>query len=277
MTVPKMTAAEVIAALRIHYPEDAWALIEQVGNGTGYAANRHIDAIAMGLWPSRGLELHAIEVKVSRGDFRRELAQPEKAEAIASRCDRFWIAAPAGLIDLWQLSTAAPKWGLLEVEERADGRRIRTAKPAEQLEAEPLDRSFLAAILRQAQKASPTKTARAELEALVRRELEDEYAGQVERAVERARTAGEVLRGRVEDFERESGIDLSGSSDEWKWLRTARIGAVVRLLAADGWEAPLRQLSTIAKSARNDARRIEKIADELERVVADVDVDEEAR
>ena len=140
-----MKAEAVIAALRRHYPEQAWALIEQVGNGTGWAANRHADAVVMGLWPSRGLEIHGIEVKVSRQDWKRELEKPDKAEPIAERCDRWFIAAPKGLIDLWSLP---PAWGLLEIEGEGDKTRVLTSKPADKLTPKPLDRMFVAAILR---------------------------------------------------------------------------------------------------------------------------------
>lgn len=91
-----MKAHEVIEALRNLYPAQSYALLEQVGDGTGWSTHRHADAVVMSLWPSRGLTLTGIEVKVAKMDWKRELAQPEKAEAVASYCDFWMIAAPSG-------------------------------------------------------------------------------------------------------------------------------------------------------------------------------------
>ena len=39
----------------------------------GFAGGgRYADAIAMNLWPSRGLAVHGFEIKISRGDWQRE-------------------------------------------------------------------------------------------------------------------------------------------------------------------------------------------------------------
>jgi hypothetical protein len=85
----KVKSQDVIAALRKKYPAAAWAFLEQVANGTGYAKKyRWADALAMGLWPSRGMELHGIEVKVSRSDWLRELENP--ARKLAPRSSRGW-------------------------------------------------------------------------------------------------------------------------------------------------------------------------------------------
>ena len=51
------------------------------------------DAVIMSLWPSRGLELHGVEIKVSRADWKREAADPAKAEAIAAYCDAGELAS----------------------------------------------------------------------------------------------------------------------------------------------------------------------------------------
>lgn len=69
----------------------AWAFVPKVRDAAGFSATRTIDAIAMSLWPSRGLELHGHEIKVSRSDWLRELKEPEKAEAFSSVVDRWWL------------------------------------------------------------------------------------------------------------------------------------------------------------------------------------------
>lgn len=56
------------------------AFLAHVRNAAGFDANRTFDAVAVNLWPSRGLSIHVYEVKVSRSDWKRELAKPAKAE-----------------------------------------------------------------------------------------------------------------------------------------------------------------------------------------------------
>src|ERR1035437_8757229 len=78
-------------ALQVRYKSDAYALFPQVRETTGSACTRTADAIAFGLWPSRGMEVEGFEIKISRGDWLRELKSPSKAEGIFQFCDRWWI------------------------------------------------------------------------------------------------------------------------------------------------------------------------------------------
>lgn len=136
-----MTAEDIRKLLRKLYPAPAFSVLEEVGDSTGFSTRRHIDAIVMGLWPSRGLDLSGFEIKVSLGDWRKELANPEKAEAIQKYCDYWWVVAPKDVIPL---ETVPTNWGLMEATQR--GLRAKKAAPA--LKATPINRHFLAAILK---------------------------------------------------------------------------------------------------------------------------------
>lgn len=144
----------IFAALRKRFAAPEWAYFEEVRNGTGFSrrTTRTADGLAFSLWPSRGLELHGIEVKTHRSDWLREKKEPEKAEEIGRFCDRWWLAVTPGVVlDVGEVPST---WGLLEW----DGKRWRTHRDApKRLEATPLDRPMLAAILR---KASETESAR---------------------------------------------------------------------------------------------------------------------
>jgi len=96
------TSSDLEEKLSYKFSTPAWAFLPQVRNGTGYLRNttRTADAIAMSLYPSRGLDLHGFEIKVSRTDWLGELKNPEKAEAIAQFCDYWWIVAPKEIINL---------------------------------------------------------------------------------------------------------------------------------------------------------------------------------
>ena len=244
-------ADEVIAVLRKHYPAPAWAFLEQVGDRTGAYTRRHIDAITMSLYPSRGLELHGIEVKVDKRDWLMELANPEKAEALAVRCDRWYIAAPAGVVDPLTLPNL---WGLLVIK---DGKTF-TVKKAEKLEPKPLDHAFLAAILRQAANAAPLL----EMQAVYRREAWEEQKkaadARAELEVARQTAPYRELLERVEEFERESGVSIvKPGANRWNWPSGERIGQAVAFLSNGGTADVLRDLTAAQKAAE---RILESVA-----------------
>jgi hypothetical protein len=237
-------ADEVVAVLREkHYPAPAWAFLEQVGDRTGAYTRRHADAIAMSLYPSRGLVLHGIEVKVDRRDWLMELANPEKAEAVAARCDRWYVAAPEGVVDPLTLPDL---WGLLVIK----GGKTFTVKEAGKLEPKPLDHSFLAAILRAAAKASPTLEMRED----ARREAQAHEAEYVEQRVAHAvesRTRDHTeLVARVAAFEEASGIVLQCPPGQgWSFPSGEKIGEAVAFLARGGVDNVLRYLGDAQRAA----------------------------
>lgn len=135
----------VVAAIRKTHAHPEWAVFQEVADATGSRASRRADAVALNLWPSRGLELRGFEVKVSRGDLQREIADPSKAEAVGKYCDTWCLAYPAGLI---KPSDRIPlPWGLFEVSEKG-GRYVK--QPTAKLPnlVTPVSRLFMAALVR---------------------------------------------------------------------------------------------------------------------------------
>ena len=64
------TQDELIEKLSRKYRPPEWAFLVQVKNGVGWTRkDRTADALAMSLWPSRGLELHGFELKSRRSDW----------------------------------------------------------------------------------------------------------------------------------------------------------------------------------------------------------------
>jgi len=141
--------AKLYSLLRLKYLADRYALIPQVPDGTGDNKRRTGDAIAMGLWPSRGLLLEGFEFKASRSDWVKELRTPEKAESIARYCHKWWIvASDAAIVKAGELPAG---WGLLAP--GAGGRLVaKTAAPMQ--EPAPVSYEFLAGLLRAAQAES---------------------------------------------------------------------------------------------------------------------------
>jgi len=140
----KLTALDIVAALHKRFPAPEYVAFQEVANGTGANARRWIDVLVMAIWPSRGLQVIGIEIKVSKADWKRELADPRKADAIGKYCDQWWIAAPPSIVDP---ETLPLNWGLMELGPRG----FKTIKKAPKLKPEPLNKGFVASILRSAQ------------------------------------------------------------------------------------------------------------------------------
>lgn len=167
------TEATVLAALRARYSQshgngDRWAFATHVKSGAGFydntpgsfAYHRIADAIAMDLWPSRGLEIHGHEVKVSRSDWLTELKHPEKCEPVKRYCDRWWlVVSDRSIVKPGELPDG---WGLMVVAERRWGSRVeqytRVVTQAPKLNPTPVTRDFLAPLLRAAVKTEHRRT-----------------------------------------------------------------------------------------------------------------------
>lgn len=145
-----MEASEVVARLRRYFDDGrSHTCLEQVRNQTGYATKeRTADLIAFGCWPSQGLEIHGVEVKVNRSDWLKELKDGSKAEAVARYCDRWWIAV--GDPEIVKAGELPRGWGLL-VPKGDDSMRAKKKAPPQE-EVVPLDRPFVASVMRSARK-----------------------------------------------------------------------------------------------------------------------------
>jgi hypothetical protein len=145
-----VTSDELFDALRGAYPAvHGWMLLPQVRDATGAGSGRTADGLAMNAWPSRGLELHGFELKTHRGDWLRELKKPAKAESIFQYCDRWWIVVPEEPASRDRVvvrpAELPSNWGLFVVDSHG---KAAQAVGAPKLKPKPLDRAFLAAILR---------------------------------------------------------------------------------------------------------------------------------
>ena len=195
------TAAELIRLLRIRYKIPEWVLVEEVADGTGWSSSRRADGVAVGCWPSRGLEVHGFEVKVTRSDWLSELRAPEKAAAVAPFCHRWWIVAPSGIVKKGELPAG---WGLIT----AKNKRMRYAVQAALREAELMPPTMLASLLRTAVQ----NERKAATELAYERFQEGVRIGQ-ERTVslvtgDEAAARHAQLLARVQRFERRTGLPL---------------------------------------------------------------------
>lgn len=236
--------------LRQRFTAPAYAYIPQVPNGTGRHKSRTADAIAMSLWPSRGIELHGIECKISRSDWKRELDNPAKAEACCKFCDRWWLVVSDEKIV--QTGELPPTWGLLA----ARGEKLVCITEAPKLDAQPITKVFLAGLLRAAAEWVPPKP---DVEWAEKRYREGYESGQ---RVEEVRTRSaqsslELLLRDVEAFEQASGVDV-----RYGWRR-GEIGEAVKFVMDGGFVGKLDELRRLKESAETIAGDIQQQLNEL--------------
>lgn len=257
----KRTEADMLGLLRARHNENggngrAFAFIDHVRDAAGFEAGRTIDAIAMGLWPSRGLMIDAFEIKCSRSDWLRELKEPAKADGFCERVDRFWLVlSDEAIIRDGELPLT---WGLLVPK----GKGLVVKVPAPLLREQAIvrgrdlpprfNRSFLAALLRG---ACYVGTAGPE-------EIEEARKEGFERAkfvfgsdAERQRDRFEKLAARVKAFEAASGVPIQWGPD------ATAIGKAVRaVMDSDNYVG---QVRTSIEHAASAARRMLKMAEEI--------------
>jgi len=196
------TAQDIEDLLSNRFCAPAWAFIPQVRNGTGFLNSaRTADALAMSLWPSRGLHLNGFEIKINRGDWLSELKNPAKAEAIAQFCDFFWVVSPKDIIKLEEIPQ---NWGWLV----PFGKSVKAMKPPIQMKSEVIDKLFLAAILRRAQE---TIAPAAKIEA-ARKKGKAEGEKEADRAFKYSKERHAELKQRIFDFQKKSGVNI----DSWQ-------------------------------------------------------------
>lgn len=242
----KRNATAMRDLLRKRYNAPAWALLFEVTPGTGANATRWADAVAMSLWPSRGLEINGIEVKVSRSDWLRELKDPAKSEAVQSYCDRWWVVVSDDTIV--KDGELPPTWGLLV----ARGQALHAKVQAPKLDPKPLDVDFVAALLRRSSES--TEALCKEERAAGRAEVAEEVERGHESGAVNERVAGEltILRETVKSFEDASGIDLASPNLRWGARRT---GEALRLIQGRYFDTPLR-IRRLRDTFKGNADRI---------------------
>lgn len=201
----RLKSSDICAALRDRFKQPEWSLFFEVGNATGGHCRRHADALAMNMYPSRGLSILGFEIKVSRGDLKRELANPDKAEEIARYCDEWYLVVPTGLIK--DDDDIPVPWGVMDLSDAG----LRVTKKAERLNARPVTKEFMAAVLRSAGKVDEA-TLREERNRAYQ-ECRVGYEKQLESEIERRTKRFEEIRAQLTEFEKATGKTINAYTD----------------------------------------------------------------
>lgn len=237
-----ISSAAIRALLRKRYQHPEWALCFEVANATGAGQRRYADAVAMNLFPSRGLSLHGFEIKTSKSDFKSELANPEKSAPVQQYCDHWWIVAPAHAVDESLLPST---WGWL----RVDGAKLVQVKAAPYLEAKPVTREFMAALVRRANEVDASEVNKMVHDKV--QELRDHDAKRFERELAaRSRRGDEAIQA-LDDLRKRIGSD-----DGWRSLDNAAIARAVKLVQTAGVLGTYGGIQELERSVRRAADQI---------------------
>ncbi|HEV2317744.1 MAG TPA: hypothetical protein VGV89_09265 [Thermoplasmata archaeon] len=201
---PKSVTGELRERLRAHFDSANWFLLEEMPAPPAEGAEkkwRAVDAYAIALWSTRGHEIHGVEIKASRSDWLAELADPQKAEAGAQFCGKWWLLAAKGVVREAELP---PGWGLLTPSRKGLREQV---KPVPREPMEPPRWWWICAMKKLV--ARPTDP-----ELLKMRE--DSYADGLKRGEDAGRWQRESaqrdlqqFRKSVDAFEKASGIKIS--------------------------------------------------------------------
>ncbi len=119
-----VSVATIHRTLRKRYQAPEWVYLEEVRLGTGYGGfflpghhtaiknEQRIDGLAINCYKSKSYRRIAIEIKIARGDWLKELKQPDKRIGAMMMSNQFYFAAPEGLIKVDELPEDC---GLIEV------------------------------------------------------------------------------------------------------------------------------------------------------------------
>ncbi len=138
---------KIIELLRDKHGGSEWANFVELNVRTGGSSGR-IDFFAFNLWPSKRFLKVAYEIKVSRADFAREMADPLKRESAERLADECWFAMPVGLVKPDEVPEG---WGLIEMVSNG----LRVKKRAKQRKVETLSMPFIASLARRSSDPEP--------------------------------------------------------------------------------------------------------------------------
>lgn len=222
------TAADVLEALSLIYADkEKGTFLTDVSNATSFNRDRAADAIYMGAWQSVGIQCHGFEVKVSRGDWLREIQDVSKAGAFEKFCHFWWIVAPEGIVELAEMPV---QWGLKEITRKDDSScSIRVKKAASRNPNASLDYHFFASCLRKCRREDATAIEIQQLKDAAYRDGFKNGQEHKERPWESEHLRREVgrLQSRINNFQEKSGIRI----DEWN---AGEIGEIVRHIESHG-------------------------------------------
>lgn len=258
------TAIQIHEMLQQRFAAPAYAYLQEVGNSTGYGCMRHADALAVSLWPSRGLHISGFEIKCSYSDWKRELQNPSKSEPIQKYCDYWWVVtATENMVKLGELPET---WGLMVVDTKG---KLTCIKEAPKLTPVPVDINFMAAIFRQMHDNQKHMISEAKMVGY--NEAIDKGPEEYQHKEKQFQRRIESLELCIKKFEEKSGVKIN---NEWA---VGDIGEAVRkIVRYYHMDGPLEALQAAQNRLKSFAEDINKSIDhELDVIVEILKLKEE--
>lgn len=265
--------SDLLALIRKRHPLPRWVVIPEVGNGTGYNVKRHADAVALGIWPSDGHAIHGFEVKTSRADVQREMADPTKADAVGKYVDHWWIVVSG--LDIIDGIVIPASWGILVPKSGV----LREHRKAPKRKAVPIDRNFSAAIVRKVAESWVAKDEHARVKESVKEIVRAELKEERDWEQQKLDVDFQALKKKVAAFKNESGIDLEDAT-VWNAGNIARaVRAVLESREVGGANGsgrralpdPVALIRREAEQLRASAQRHGDAARRMEAIASNVD------
>lgn len=238
--------------LRYKFPENEYVLIEEVSDASGFSRSRSLDYMLINLWNSRGLAVTGIEQKSNRGDWLKELKNPQKQENHFKYCDYFYLLTDKEGIA--KVDEIPPTWGWYHINEK---QILKTIKTAPKLESLPVNRSLMCAMLRRA--ACKEKYVH---EDSIKSKIAEEAAklkGERNYTLENKAKSFDDLKATVDAFEQASGIKIRDY-----YHTSKQLGEAVRLVLDHGIKNYKSSVSRIVLQMKNMYEAMQIVNDKVQ-------------
>jgi hypothetical protein len=248
---PKLPSIEEAISAKFSHPH--FVTLFEVRDSTGFDSSRSADAIAVGMYRTRGREITGFEIKRSRSDWLSELKNPAKAEEIGKFCDWFYLVTSNDSIA--KIDEIPAQWGWMFL----NGQRLKVLKKPERMKAVPLDRHMLCSLLFSLRKDCYSQIEK-QINEKVAQRLESQHSG-LQYTARNWEERFKELEKNVREYENASGVSISNG-----WNHPGKVGEAVRMVMNE---------SKLMDRFKNDVRillcRAESIVGDLSRNMAELE------
>lgn len=256
--------------VRKRHEGDGWLVFNELANRVSFGSKTIADAFALGVWSSTKYEGHLYERKISRGDLRRELKDPSKAEGVGKYAKYWWLVLDAEIkIDDLVIPD---QWGILVPTVRGGTQLLTVQRKAPAHKVKPFDPSFVIAMIRNGLKGYVQKSDHDRVVEAYEAKLAGKDAPPTDEEISVQeklwKTERELknLRADIERFEEASGVKLSDQG--WAVGNIGRAVKIVRLLqdrdmSIENLGSHVAMLSRIAHDFDQHARAVARTAVDL--------------
>lgn len=246
----RLTASDLVAAVRARYEPPEWHLESEVT-----LAGRRLDVVALNLWAARQWRIVGFEIKVSRGDWLRELDAFQKSEEWCAVVDAFYVVTPPKLVRDGELPEG---WGLLEL----NGSRMMTRRHATTREGRTtIPREIAARFIGRAADEARRQDRTAEWQAneKLRAEIKAKVEEQTARELQDARTAHATTQREYTELLLALGV----RPHEWHHHQAAmRVAGIFANATTTG--------DSLRRLLDENARRLESLAAQMRSAITDL-------